>query len=46
MRGGRREPPRTWSRYGETGTTVAADGTHVETYIDHLLAETSIRIGR
>jgi TnpA family transposase len=27
------------------GTTVAADGTHVETYIDNLLAETSIRYG-
>jgi TnpA family transposase len=27
------------------GTTVAADGTQVETYIDNLLAETSIRYG-
>ncbi|MFC4062621.1 Tn3 family transposase [Planomonospora corallina] len=27
------------------GTAVAADGTHVETYIDNLLAETSIRYG-
>ncbi|QYC38831.1 Tn3 transposase DDE domain protein [Nonomuraea coxensis DSM 45129] len=27
------------------GTTVAADGTHVETYVDNLLAETSIRYG-
>ncbi|GHE26360.1 hypothetical protein GCM10017673_30140 [Streptosporangium violaceochromogenes] len=29
----------------EDGTAVAADGTHVETYIDNLLAETSIRYG-
>ncbi|GAT71038.1 transposase [Planomonospora sphaerica] len=27
------------------GTAVAADGTHVETYIDNLLADTSIRYG-
>jgi len=27
------------------GTAVAADGTQVETYIDNLLAETSIRYG-
>ncbi len=27
------------------GTAVAADGTQVETYVDNLLAETSIRYG-
>ncbi|MEV4250053.1 Tn3 family transposase [Streptosporangium canum] len=34
-----------WSRPWGDGTAVAADGTHVETYIDNLLAETSIRYG-
>ena len=27
------------------GSTVAADGTHMDTYLDNLLAETSIRYG-
>jgi TnpA family transposase len=38
-------PSWTWSRPGENGSTVAADGTQVDTYIDNLLAETSIRYG-
>src|SRR5262249_2502827 len=42
-RAGRGQGIWTWSR-GD-GTTVAADGTQVETYIDNLLAETSIRYG-
>jgi TnpA family transposase len=28
------------------GTTVAADGTHMDTYLDNLLAETSVRYGK
>ncbi|MET8335941.1 Tn3 family transposase [Streptosporangium canum] len=38
-------PSWTWSRPGGDGSTVAADGTQVDTYIDSLLAETSIRYG-
>ena len=28
------------------GTAVAADGTHMDTYLDNLLAETSVRYGK
>ncbi|MFF8385598.1 Tn3 family transposase [Streptomyces kanasensis] len=28
------------------GTTVAADGTHMDTYLDNLLSETSVRYGK
>jgi TnpA family transposase len=27
------------------GTAVAADGTHMDTYLDNLLSETSVRYG-
>ncbi|MFI8835115.1 Tn3 family transposase [Streptomyces afghaniensis] len=28
------------------GTAVAADGTHMDTYLDNLLSETSVRYGK
>ncbi|WP_171076225.1 Tn3 family transposase [Streptomyces sp. YIM 121038] len=34
------------SRAWGDGTTVAADGTHMDTYLNNLLAETSIRYGK
>ena len=34
------------SRAWGDGTTAAADGTHMDTYLDNLLAETSIRHGK
>ncbi|MGW1991352.1 Tn3 family transposase [Embleya sp. NPDC001921] len=33
------------SRAWGNGTTAAADGTHMDTYLDNLLAETSVRYG-
>ncbi|WP_331720547.1 Tn3 family transposase (plasmid) [Streptomyces sp. NBC_00161] len=33
------------SRAWGNGTTAAADGTHMDTYVDNLLAETSVRYG-
>ncbi|MEV6957235.1 Tn3 family transposase [Streptomyces sp. NPDC051183] len=33
------------SRAWGSGTTAAADGTHMDTYLDNLLAETSVRYG-
>jgi TnpA family transposase len=34
------------SRAWGDGTTVAADGTHMDTYLNNLLAETSVRYGK